>query len=201
MATIFSIGHGNRTIGDFIELVKKYEIRYLIDVRSRPYSRFNPAFSKEALDKSLGSHEIRYVFMGDALGGFPTSSACYTPDGRVDYSKLKLQASYLAGIERLKTAWQQGISIGLMCSELKPQHCHRSKLIGVSLSEAGIPDLHIDETGEIKDQVWVMNEVKAEILGVVPGQLSLFGDDRELTLTSRKRHNGTPAQGGSPDEL
>ena len=32
-----------------------------------------------------------------------------------------------------------------MCSEGKPEMCHRSKLIGATLDELGIPVLHIDE--------------------------------------------------------
>ncbi len=200
MAAIFSIGHGNRAINDFVSLLSKYEIEYLIDVRSKPYSRFNPDFSKSALEKSLVKHKIRYIYMGDLLGGFPDNKDCYTADGRVDYGKLKLQPNYHLGIDRLRNAWDQGLHVAIMCSELKPQHCHRSKLIGESLVEVAIPVLHIDESGEAKSHAQVIDEIKAEVLGAPIGQLPLFGDDRELSFTSRKRHNGGRAISDSSDE-
>jgi uncharacterized protein (DUF488 family) len=39
--TIFSIGHGNKTIEEFILELKSFDIQYLIDVRSIPYSKYN----------------------------------------------------------------------------------------------------------------------------------------------------------------
>lgn len=200
MTTIFSIGHGNRTLDDFVNLLKQYEIKYLIDIRSKPYSRFSPHFSKPALEQTLPQYDIRYVYMGDLLGGFPDNPECYTPDGRVDYAKLKLEPSYQTGIARLKRASEQNLQVAVMCSELKPQHCHRSKLIGESLAETNIPMLHIDEAGGTKNHTQVINEVKAELLRVPPAQMSLFGDDQEFSLTSRKRHDSGRATSDSPDE-
>lgn len=200
MVSLYSIGHGNRTIDDFVTMLKKYSIEYVIDVRSKPYSRFNPDFSRGTLDRLLTEIGIRYVYMGDSLGGFPDDPSCYTSEGRVDYDKLKLQDTYKRGLERLASAWQQGLNVAIMCSELKPQHCHRSKLIGESLAEADIPVLHIDETGETKNQEQVIDEVKREVLGAPSGQLSLFGDDREFSFTSRKRYTSKRTEGNLADE-
>ena len=68
---LYTIGYGARTIEAFIELLQAHEIAYLIDVRSAPYSRFKPEFSKGALETALREHGIRYVYMGDAIGGQP----------------------------------------------------------------------------------------------------------------------------------
>jgi uncharacterized protein (DUF488 family) len=38
---LYSIGHGNKSIEKFIEQLKDFDIEYLIDVRSKPYSKFN----------------------------------------------------------------------------------------------------------------------------------------------------------------
>ncbi|MHB8598168.1 MAG: DUF488 family protein [Ktedonobacteraceae bacterium] len=46
-------------------------------MRSRPYSKFNPDFSQVALEKRLKQHGIKYMFMGDSLGGRPDDSSCY----------------------------------------------------------------------------------------------------------------------------
>src|SRR5438445_13835409 len=98
---IYTIGYGGRPIEQFLELLKRYDIEFLIDVRSQPYSRVNRQFSKDALEKMLREHRIRYIFMGDSLGGRPKDSSCYL-DGRVDYAKVREKAFYQRGINRLR---------------------------------------------------------------------------------------------------
>ncbi len=92
---------------------------YLIDVRSSPYSRFNPEFSQEALEKHLKQYRIRYVFMGDTLGGRPNDSTCYV-DGKVDYAQVREKPFFQQGIERIRTAWEKQLRVALMCSEASP---------------------------------------------------------------------------------
>ena len=149
---IYTIGYGSRSIEQFIEVLQQHEIAYLIDVRSAPYSRYKPEFSKEALEAKLQQHRIRYVFMGDTLGGHPDDETCYDAKGQVDYEKVKDTEIYQRGIERLQTAFAQQQCIALMCSEGKPEHCHRSKLIGASLTTQDLPVIHIDENDEQQTQ-------------------------------------------------
>jgi uncharacterized protein (DUF488 family) len=176
---VYTIGYGARSIEDFIRVLQANGITYLIDVRSRPYSRYKPEFSKEALDSRLQSHEIRYVFMGDTLGGQPDDPDCYT-DGKVDYEKCRSKPFFLEGIGRLRRAWEQKLPVAIMCSEGKPENCHRSKLLAPVLVEQGIAVIHIDETDQLISQEDVM-------LRITRGQPSLFGDDFHK-LTSRKRY-------------
>ncbi|MXX12248.1 MAG: DNA helicase RecQ [Gemmatimonadetes bacterium] len=145
---IYTIGYGSRSIEQFIEVLQQHEIAYLIDVRSTPYSRYKPEFSKEALEEKLQQYRIRYVFMGDTLGGHPDDETCYDEKGQVDYEKVKDTEVYQRGLERLQTAFAQQQCIALMCSEGKPEHCHRSKLIGASLTAQDLPVIHIDENDE-----------------------------------------------------
>lgn len=177
---IYTIGYGARDIEPFIAALRRYGITFLIDVRSRPYSRFKPDFSKERLEESLRRAGIRYVYMGDALGGQPADSSCYDADGKVDYAKVSERDFYLTGIDRLAKAQSQGLPVSIMCSEGKPQNCHRSKLIGKSLAERGIAVAHIDENDELIGQEDVL-------LRLTGGQPSLFGDDM-LPASSRKRY-------------
>lgn len=179
---IFSIGYGNRKIDDFIRLLYDYEIGFVVDVRSRPYSKFNPDYSQASLERHLKANAVRYVFMGDTLGGQPSDNSCYT-DGKVDYDICKSKDFFKSGIERIKKAWVQDIRVALMCSESKPQDCHRSKLIGQALRENGIGMVHIDETGKIKTQ----DQVISLLVSSVPGQLNLF-DDSWTKFTSRKKY-------------
>lgn len=184
---IYTIGYGSRELADFIEVLGQYQIAYLIDVRSAPYSRYKPEYSKEALTRALQAEGIRYLFLGDALGGRPDDPTCYV-DGKVDYDKVKLRPVYRQGIERIQAAFRQQQRVVMMCSEGKPEQCHRSKLIGVSLDALGIPLVHIGEMGEPRSQVDVMEAVTG-------AQLSLFGD---MGLTSRKRYHPTPSAQPEP---
>lgn len=163
---IYTIGYGSRSITEFIELLHQHEISYLIDVRSAPYSRYKPEFSKAPLANELEQHGIRYVFMGDTLGGRPDET-CYV-NGRLDYEKVKEREYYQRGIERLQTAFSQQHSVVLMCSEGKPEECHRCKLIGATLTTQDIPVIHIDENDEQVTQEKVVERLTG-------GQLSMFG--------------------------
>lgn len=145
--TLFSIGHGTRPLDVFIRPLKDNDIAYLVDVRSRPYSRFNPQYNRRALEQSLTLAGIQYVFMGDSLGGRPEDPSCYTPDGRADYAVMRTKDFFLAGMERLMKAHGMGCAVAMMCSESKPSECHRSRLIGQALVEAHVPVVHIDEAG------------------------------------------------------
>ena len=77
----------------------------------------------------------------------------------------------------------------IMCSEGKPEQCHRSKLIGESLAALAIPVSHIDENNILRSQ----DEVIERLTG---GQLSLFGDQE---FTSRKRY-GPARRAGTQEE-
>jgi hypothetical protein len=68
-----------------------------------------------------------------------------------------------------------------MCSESKPCECHRSKLIGRVLADQQIILHHITETGKVKDQATVINELNK---GRAP--VDLF--DQPLNVTSRKAY-------------
>lgn len=190
MTEIFTIGYGGRQISEFVELLKKYGIEFLIDVRTKPYSRHNPDFSRNELSNILASSGIRYVFMGDTLGGRPEDPDCYTEDGKVDYEKCSEKDFYLSGITRLKKALAQNLRVVLMCSERKPQDCHRSKLIGETLSNEGTPVIHIDEQGKLKPHAIVINTLLTGLGSEQPVQLHLFNDEigRKPKLTSRNSY-------------
>jgi Uncharacterized conserved protein len=173
---IFTIGYGNRTISEFIALLKEHGIEFLIDVRSKPTSRYNPDFSRSTLESTLKKSNIRYVFMGNNLGGLPQNEECYT-NGHVDYSKVEKQFFYKQGIDRLKTAWKKQIPVAIMCTESRPEECHRSKLIGQTLAKMNIPIAHIDQNGQTLTQQEVIDRL-------TNGQLSLF----EESFTSRKQY-------------
>lgn len=202
MTDIFTIGYGNRKFEEFIRLLKQYRIEYLIDVRSQPFSRRHPDFSLKRLAYLSQNQGVRYVWMGEALGGRPKDLDCYTQDGKVDYAKYATKTVYLEGIARLKNALDQHLNVAMMCSEAKPQDCHRCKLIGETLRNEGISVFHIDETGRLKPQETVINDLLAGLVPAQPDQMSLFEDDPNQApkLTSRKSYKRlTKRKGNSND--
>jgi uncharacterized protein (DUF488 family) len=181
---LFTIGYGSRSLDQLIDTLRENGIEFLLDVRSSPYSKFKPEFSKEVLQLRLERARIRYLFMGDTLGGMPKDPGCYT-DGKVDYEKVRAQPFFHEGIARLRKAFDQQRPVALMCSEGRPEQCHRSKLIGEALAVAGIPVCHIDEDGKRLNQTQVIDRL-------AKGQMDLFG---QSPFTSRKRYGPAAGEG------
>ncbi|MBN2494531.1 MAG: DUF488 domain-containing protein [Deltaproteobacteria bacterium] len=167
---IYTIGHGGRSFDSFLDQLQRAEVQYVIDVRSSPYSSHQPEFAKKPLSERLGRAGIGYVFMGDALGGRPADPDCYS-GGKVDYGRCRTKDFFRRGIGRVRSAYAQGLRICLLCSEGKPDNCHRARLIGAVLSEEGIDVLHILPDGTTRTQ----QELVRERTG---GQVDLFGKRR-----------------------
>ena len=159
---IFTIGHSNLRPEKLEELLTRYEITIVVDVRSSPYSQFNPQFNRESLKFSLESHGFEYRYAGDFLGGRPKDPDCYKdgklPDGKADYLHL---VNYPAVMEKdffkkgiqnlLKLAGESRVVV--MCSEEDPAICHRHHLVGKYLVGQGVNVFHIRGTGDLlKDQ-------------------------------------------------
>jgi len=178
---LYTIGHGNRKSEDFLALLKEFGIEYLIDVRSQPYSKFNPQYNQNDLKFFLERNGIKYVFMGDNIGGRPKDTSCYDNEGKVDYEAVKTKEFFINGIERLKTAYNKDINVVIMCSESKPCECHRSEQIGRVLNTDNIILKHIDENGKVKDQATVINELNKGLSAI-----DLFGNP--INVTSRKAY-------------
>jgi uncharacterized protein (DUF488 family) len=179
--TIYSIGHGNKKIEDFIAELKSFNILYLLDIRSKPYSKWNPQFNQVVFEMELKKHDIKYVFVGDSLGGLPEDRSCYDDEGKVVYDLIKEKDFFKQGLERLTTANEKKIRLAIMCSESKPEECHRTKLIGQELLKKEISLKHIIKKNKIKAQQTVMNELTKG-----KGTVDLFGN--EMDFTSRKSY-------------
>jgi uncharacterized protein (DUF488 family) len=149
MSELFTIGHSTHPIDEFIGLLKMHGITAVADVRSDPYSRYNPQFNRENLQPELKQHGIAYVFLGKELGPRSDDPGCYE-DGKVSYQRLARTALFQEGLNRVR----QGMAsyrIALMCSEKDPVACHRTILVCRHLRSAGIQIRHILEDGSIEE--------------------------------------------------
>jgi uncharacterized protein (DUF488 family) len=146
LTTLFSIGHGNRAVEDFIALLESARIGCLVDVRAYPRSRRNPQFSRIALDPVLKAHSIQYVWEGAPLGGMRRPQAgsehlALTDAAHRGYADHMASAEFQSALARL-------IVIGtarptaFMCAETHPEHCHRSFIADALLAQ-GVEVLHL----------------------------------------------------------
>jgi uncharacterized protein (DUF488 family) len=146
---IYSIGHSNHPIQGFVDLLQRHAITAVADVRSTPYSRFNPQFRREKLLASLAEAGIQYVFLGEELGARSRDPSCYDDEGRVSYRKLAATGLFRSGIQRLMTGMTQ-YRISLMCAEREPLDCHRTILVARELVREGVPVTHILADGSLE---------------------------------------------------
>lgn len=130
--TIYTMGHSNKTIEQFIELAKKFNISTLVDVRSIPYSKYNPQFNKQDFNNSLSNAGIKYEWRGKNLGGLEGN--VYMDEALDEYTK------------RAKT----GERIAVCCSEGNPDQCHRSWTLAPAFINRGLVVQHILWDGTLK---------------------------------------------------
>jgi len=132
MPTIWTIGHSNRTIDVFVELLGEHKIQVVVDVRSFPTSKIEH-FKKEQMEKWLPQYGIEYVWLGKELGG-------YRPGGYKRHMRTK---TFREGIRRLLEI-AQNKRVCIMCMEVNPKYCHRL-FISAYLERKGIKVQHIIE--------------------------------------------------------
>lgn len=135
MKKAFLIGHGNMEISKFLELLKDKKIESLVDVRSVPYSKFASQFNRENLSRVLCENNIRYVYMGDILGG-------RQPEGFDKYMKT---SQFTRGISVLGEGITES-NVAIMCSEIDYTRCHR-RFIGSRLIDDGFVIEDISKKG------------------------------------------------------
>jgi uncharacterized protein (DUF488 family) len=129
---LFTVGHSVHALPHFFALLRTHTIEVIADVRTKPYSRHVPQFNYESIRAAAIDAGFRYVYLGRELGGYPAN-----PDG------------FPAGIERLLTGITK-FRVAAMCAEEDPAECHRHRLIGAALHDAGIPVHHIRADGWIE---------------------------------------------------
>ncbi|MCX8043568.1 MAG: DUF488 domain-containing protein [Desulfobacterota bacterium] len=173
MRACATIGHSDHRLEAFINILRSYAIDTLIDIRSVPYSRRHPQFNRESLKTDLQLHDIRYLYLGDRLGGRQTDQGVLLPDGRVDFIAVRKLPSFQEGIHRVIAEIEQGFTVALLCAEKEPFDCHRFMLVSPALAEQGIILRHIiDEQRSI-----TQHELEEQLLqkyGLNSRQPSLF---------------------------
>jgi uncharacterized protein (DUF488 family) len=142
---VMTIGHSNRPLESFLQLLQAHEVKQVIDVRTIPRSRHNPQFNRDSLPADLRAAKIFYRHMPD-LGGLRRPQHD-SPNGGwknasfrafADYMQTKEFTTSLEELTRLAEVKQ----VAVMCAEAVPWRCHRS-LIADALAVRGVLVEHI----------------------------------------------------------
>jgi uncharacterized protein (DUF488 family) len=137
---VLTIGHSNRTWKEFLEILRAYRVKRVIDVRSIPRSRHNPQFNRETLSTKLRAARIGYVYLRK-LGGLrharrDSSNMGWRNASFRGFADYMQTSEFEAGLLRLmKLAGEKRSA--MVCAEAVPWRCHRS-LIADALTVRGI---------------------------------------------------------------
>jgi uncharacterized protein (DUF488 family) len=145
---LYTIGHSTHSIEALIGLLKGHAVTAVCDVRSTPYSPYNPQFNRESLQKALKANGIVYVFLGEELGARPDDPACFM-DGKVQFDRVAGTDRFQQGLERLRKGIRR-FRISLLCAEKDPIMCHRMILICRHMRGEDVAIRHILEDGTIE---------------------------------------------------
>jgi uncharacterized protein (DUF488 family) len=174
-SSIFTIGHSRHKLPRFVGLLKRYNIKLVVDVRSAPYSRMAPHFNYGELEPALVRYYMYYKYMGNALGGRPADAQFHLESGGTDYEKLGADPRFNEGVARLAALARERVT-AIMCSEEDPAKCHRTFLIAPKLAACGLDVWHIRGDGStVAHQVIAADTARLKPQGKPAGdQLELF---------------------------
>jgi len=142
---VLTIGHSNRPLEEFLEMLRAWGVEILVDVRTVPRSRHNPQFNRESLPAALAAVHIEYRHM-PGLGGLrhPRKDSINTAwrndsfRGYADYMQTPEFGQNLHELEQLIATHTTAI----MCAEAVPWRCHRS-MIADAMTARGEEVRHI----------------------------------------------------------
>lgn len=142
---LYTIGHSNRTLQEFLELLEAHGIEKVVDIRTIPKSRHNPQFNQSDLRNALRRKHIRYEHM-KKLGGLRHTRKNSENDAWINasfrgFADYMQSDDFRTGLERLKKEAHKQ-SVAIMCAEAVPWRCHRS-MIADALVVDGWSVLHI----------------------------------------------------------
>ncbi len=144
--TIYTVGHGNRTLREFITLLHGADVRTLVDVRSFPGSRHYPHFCEETLRPALEGSGIIYHWAGRQLGeerpgkAASAHTALHTPRLRAYADHMETEI-FRKGVDMLSQLAGNTV-VSILGVEKLTSDCHRV-LIADYLYRLGLAPRHL----------------------------------------------------------
>jgi uncharacterized protein (DUF488 family) len=137
---IFTIGHSTRALAAFIRVLRAHGVQRAIDVRTVPWSRHNPQFSRVRLSPALHNSRIHYRHP-PGLGGprrarLNSTNTAWRNASFRGYADYMQTSEFADSLDRC-IALAKHERVVLMCPEAVPWRCHRS-LIADALLARGV---------------------------------------------------------------
>ena len=166
--TIYTVGHGNRTLEDLIQLLEGAGVDTLVDVRAQPRSTHNPQFNDDSLRAACGRHGLTYHWAGRQLGGMRAALAdsphVALEAGRRGFADHMDTEAFKKGAAQLQQLAARGMC-AILCAERDPSRCHRA-LIADFLTLRGVRVMHLIAPGETREHV-LSSEARRESAALV----------------------------------
>jgi uncharacterized protein (DUF488 family) len=159
---LYTVGHSNQTLEEFLSLLQCHGINCVVDVRSVPASKYAPQFNEESLKSFLKLHDIQYLAFGNEFGA--RRNDCINNEGQVDFEVAVTTPLFQQGAKRLMKGLERGFCIALMCSEADPLECHRFSLVSRYFHNQGIEVLHILKDADLASHIEVEKRMVKEFL-------------------------------------
>jgi uncharacterized protein (DUF488 family) len=153
MARFATVGHSSRSLGAFVCLLRGAGVDFVVDVRSFPRSRGNPAYNIDALPDRLAERQIDYSHM-PALGGrrgrqpgVPEEvNAGWRNRSFHNYADYALSPDFAEALTELR-ALGRARPVAIMCAEAVWWRCHR-RIIADHLIFCGDEVVHLTGPGQ-----------------------------------------------------
>ncbi len=132
---VYTVGHSNRSLEEFLSLLEEYGVEVVVDVRRWPVSSKYPHFNSESLRKSLENRGYGYVWLGRELGGYREGG----------YERYMGTEDFKSGLKALEELALRRV-VAVLCAERLWFRCHR-RFIADALVRDGFRVVHIIEAG------------------------------------------------------
>lgn len=190
MEDIFTIGYSGFEIDEFINVLKKYKIDSLIDVRSSPISKYYDDYNKNNLENLLKYHNIIYRNYSKEFGARQTNPKYY-PEGYLDFNLFAESSRFLEGVNKINTGISMNYKFVFMCAEKDPSTCHRNIMVARQFYKMGynIKNILADQSFKTQD---IIEKQLVEEYFPNRNQLTLFSEqltwDEMVNLSYKKRN-------------
>jgi uncharacterized protein (DUF488 family) len=165
---IYTIGHSNHSMEEFISMLQSFGIKLLVDIRNYPGSKMFSHFNKEYLQAALRAVNISYLHLQE-LGGrrkplSDSKNIAWRTAAFRGYADYMETPAFKTAIRQLQQLASKTCT-AYMCAEALWWSCHRA-LVSDYLKYHGWKVVHITGPGKSEEHRYT------SAARVINGQLS-----------------------------
>lgn len=129
--TVYTVGHSTRTLEQFVELIRGFDVDTVVDIRTVPRSRTNPQYNLDTLPESLAGFGISHYQIPE-LGGLRKKSSTVPAETNAfwvnrsfhNYADYAISDEFETGLNQLLEL-SKTRTCAIMCAEAVWWRCHR----------------------------------------------------------------------------